>query len=180
MSKKFNLEKVMRKGLESEAGREQLRGAMRAKALLTLPPEYRELAKYDAEVMADIAAAADARVLEMAEAMEERDRLSRAVKACGGEECRKKGRKMCMGCCVTLYCSKECQDASWSRHKVECKEVRKEFKTVELKKGFRPPGHPLNKPYMNTMAKGYCVVQIEEITMETEYEVEVRWFKPKL
>ena len=42
-----------------------------------------------------------------------------------------------------------------------------------LKKGYMSPGHSFYRPTMNTMAKGHCVVQIEEIKMETEYVVEV-------
>ena len=74
MSKKSSLEKEMRKGLESEAGRQQLREDKRAKLLLALHPGFRELARNDAEVMEKIASIADARVEEMAEAMEETDR----------------------------------------------------------------------------------------------------------
>ena len=91
--------------LESEVGRQQLREAVRAKALLNLPPEYRELARYDAEVMEDIASMAEAKV-EMAEALEERDRLTRAVggsvKACRGEKCKREGRKIVRSSCTVF------------------------------------------------------------------------------
>ena len=176
MSKKSKIDKFMRKNLESEVGRLLLRGQIIEAGLLTLPPEDRELARNNTEEMGNMVNFANARVEVMVEAMEEKDRLTKAaggsLKTCGGEECRKKGRKRCTGCYIMLYCSKECQETDWSRHKVECKEVRKEFKSVVLKKGFMPPTHPCYTPTMNTMAKGHCVVEIHEIKMETVYLVE--------
>ena len=63
-------------------------------------------------------------------------------RSCGNQDCQGKGRQRCSDCNFVYYCSRKCQAKAWGEHKVECREIQKEFKTVMVKKvGALPPGH---------------------------------------
>ena len=51
--------------------------------------------------------------------------------SCGKDD---KGNKRCTGCFMVWYCGQECQKKEWEKHKAECKETRKEYKSVMLAK----------------------------------------------
>lgn len=47
--------------------------------------------------------------------------MSTSNRKCGRPGCGKVGVHLCSGCGEEIYCSKECQKAHWSDHKVACK-----------------------------------------------------------
>merc|ERR1712129_77883 len=53
-----------------------------------------------------------------------------------------------------------CQVKAWGEHKEECKEIRKEFKTVLVTKANFPPDDLLYDPVMNTVTQGAFRVQV--------------------
>ena len=87
-------------------------------------------------------------------AMEEGGRM------CNNQDCQKKGKERCAGCNFAFYCGKECQVKAWGEHREECKEIRKEFKTVMVRKAEAPPGHTMFDPVLNTVTKGAFRVQV--------------------
>jgi hypothetical protein len=54
----------------------------------------------------------------------------RRLKGCAA--CPKPGQHRCTGCFLEFYCTKACQKAAWPGHKAVCKEVRAQFRPVEL------------------------------------------------
>ena len=147
--------------------------------LMTLPLDLRAMAvEGGALVEAKFEAMAEEQLQEKLEALEAKEEARRAaggsLKPCGGAGCRGAGRWRCQGCYFVFYCSKACQEAAWGAHKAECKEVRKEFQPVVVRKGWVPPGHDLWEPHHNTKADGHCVVQIEQIQSSWRYEVKVK------
>jgi hypothetical protein len=45
------------------------------------------------------------------------------VKICGNANCKKEGIHKCSNCDIEMYCSKECQKSSWSKHKSSCQQI---------------------------------------------------------
>ena len=82
-------------------------------------------------------------------------------RTCDYKDCEEKGKERCSGCNFAYYCSKECQVKAWGEHKEECKETKKEFKTVLVRKEeVFPPGHPLFDPVRNTVTQGAFRVRV--------------------
>ena len=55
-----------------------------------------------------------------------------ALRSC--KFCKKETLKKCRGCFLVWYCGKECQMAGWENHRQECKEIKDEYVTCELRK----------------------------------------------
>lgn len=52
------------------------------------------------------------------------------MQRCSG--CNNAGKKRCTGCFLEWYCSVECQQGDWKKHKSVCKERKSKYVPVEL------------------------------------------------
>jgi len=127
------------------------------------PDDLRELEEREGDKSHELALMLNATVENRREAVEEKDRLRRVaggrLKVCGAEGCSDDGRKRCLGCYATFYCTKACQEAAWGSHTVECRTTRAQFDTIVLTKDFMKPEDPLIE-FFNNMTEGHCIVQV--------------------
>ncbi|TEB22400.1 hypothetical protein FA13DRAFT_1741056 [Coprinellus micaceus] len=60
--------------------------------------------------------------------------------------CEKPGTKVCTGCRLVSYCSRECQSAHWKRHKLHCKDdlLSSRWNPIWKARGYKPSFSPDN------------------------------------
>jgi hypothetical protein len=93
-----------------------------------------------------------ARSAEEAEKKREEQKLTMAggsTKGCA--ECGRKGKqpKRCTGCYLEIYCSKKCQHKAWPGHKVACRELRAQYRTINVL-----PTNEVDQMVLEMMGKG--------------------------
>ena len=72
---------------------------------------------------------------------DERDKIKESVGINNCNVCNKQenGNKRCSGCYMVFYCDRKCQVKDWDNHKVNCKQIQKEYKMCFLSYN---PEHP--------------------------------------